>query len=71
MNKARCKFTATAVQDGTVELTTQYDSALSNEDAAFSKATPWGSMKFGLDNPALDGFFVPGKAYYVDITPAE
>lgn len=69
MNKARCKFTVTSVDNGTVNMNTQYDEALSKEDHAFSTFTPWGNMQFGLNNPNLDGFFKPGQAYYIDITP--
>lgn len=75
--KARCKFTVIDIQGdpasdsgATITLNTQYEEALSKEDVAFSKATPWGEMTFGLNNPALADFFKLGKAYYVDITPA-
>lgn len=39
------------------------------EDERFAKATPSGSLKFVVDNPAVN--FEPGRAYYLDITPAE
>jgi len=77
---ARCKFTVQTVEPAypdapehsrTVKMQTQYDADLSKEDAAFSTATPSGSMEFQLENPSLTGFFEPGKAYFVDITPAE
>lgn len=79
MQRARCKFTVTAVTpsyDGApptsqrVRMSTQYDQELAQEDEAFAKSTPSGDMTFQVDNPALAGFFEPGKAYYIDITPA-
>jgi hypothetical protein len=39
------------------------------EDQRFAKATPSGSLTITVDNPALT--FEPGKAYYLDITPAD
>lgn len=74
--KARCKFTVETVEgeagaQKTVKMRTQYDEPLTKEDEAFSKYTPWGEMSFGVDNPALEGFFQPGKDYYIDITPVE
>lgn len=53
----------------TVRLRALYDQDL-DEDRRFNKATPWGAMEFGLDNPAVDGFFEPGKAYYIEIRRA-
>jgi hypothetical protein len=69
MKSARCKFTVTSIDNGTINMTTQYDGELAKEDNSFSKTTPWGNMSFGLNNPNLDGFFKPGQAYYIDITP--
>jgi hypothetical protein len=76
VGKARCKFRCDSVEPqgaDTVKVTlgTHYDSELAKEDEAFSKYTPWGSMSFGVTNPALEGFFEPGKQYYVDIRPVE
>lgn len=45
-----------------------YDASLP-EDQRFQKATPNGSAKFQVDNPAALEQFVPGQAYYVDFTP--
>jgi hypothetical protein len=39
------------------------------EDQRFAKSTPSGSMTIAVDNPAVT--FVPGRAYYLDITPAD
>ena len=40
----------------------------SAEDNSFSKATPGGKLELTVDNPAVKGFFKPGRKYYVDIT---
>ena len=80
MRKARCKFTVIEVlpaypnapeHDVTVRMTAQYDPHLTQEDEAFSKATPWGTLTFGVHNPSLAGFFKEGTAFYVDLTPVE
>lgn len=39
----------------------------SKEDNSFAGATPTGSMKMTVDNPAVKGFFKPGRKYYIDI----
>jgi hypothetical protein len=52
-----------------VDLTTQYSDT--KEDNEFSQATPSGSLKMMIDNPKAKGYFVPGKDYYLDFTPAE
>lgn len=75
--KAVCKFTCDHVSEPPPEaggeravyLTTQYDPD-DADDSRFSVLTPWGSMEFGLSNPVLDGFFVPGKSYRITIEPA-
>lgn len=71
--KSVCKFTVRSLKDygndnKEVEMYTEYDSALP-EDQRFSKFTPSGEMKFSLKNPALDGFFQPGKTYLITIEP--
>lgn len=50
------------------EFTAVYDTE-TPEDQRFAKATPSGSLTIQVDNP--DVSFEPGKAYYLDITPAE
>jgi hypothetical protein len=72
--KARCKFSCSSVAQTehahqVVKLTTHYDASLA-EDERFTIATPSGTMEFILNNPALAGFFTPGKKYYIDITEA-
>lgn len=41
------------------------------ENKAFWKATPSGQIEMTIDNPDAAMQFEPGKAYYVDFTPAE
>lgn len=43
----------------------------SPEDKEFYKWTPSGQVNLGLLNPAAAERFEVGKAYYLDITPAE
>lgn len=72
--KARCKFGCESVQryvnSEKVILRAHYDPSLP-EDQKFSKATPSGSLEMLVDNPQLHGFFVPGQAYYLDVTAAD
>lgn len=39
------------------------------ENQAFSKATPWGELNIGIDNPAAAVMLQPGAEVYIDITP--
>ncbi len=41
------------------------------ENQRFHKATPSGSLKMTVDNPPAADFFVVGKSFYLDFTPAE
>jgi len=43
----------------------------SSPDHDFTKYTPSGSLSMQVTNPALAVFFVPGKAYFLDFTPAD
>ena len=75
MKKARCKFTCTGVTTHswpgvTVKLQTQYDDSIP-EDQKFSTATPSGSMEMTINNPSLEGFFEPGRHYYLDVIPVD
>jgi hypothetical protein len=42
----------------------------SDENKSFSAATPSASLNISISNPAAQGFFVQGKEYYLDFTPA-
>lgn len=39
----------------------------SKEDNSFAQATPGGKLELSVDNPAVKGFFKPGRKYYIDI----
>ena len=74
--KARCKFRVLSVTDfghnsKKIELQTQYDPKLAEEDEAFSKATPSGSIAVHITNPAVLPLFAPGRDFYVDLVPVE
>lgn len=47
------------------------DESKSPENVSFTKATPWGTIKLGIDNPAAISQFEVGKYYYVDFNLAE
>lgn len=70
----RAKFTVTAItqyQYGKkVELQPQYDTSIP-EDVRFSKATPSGNFSMMIDNPVAADQLTLGKAFYIDLTPAE
>jgi hypothetical protein len=53
-----------------VELLAVYGGSNNAEDNSYAQATPSGSMKLQVSNPAVQGFFKPGKKYYIDITEA-
>lgn len=38
------------------------------ENKAFFKWTPYGSLEMGTVNPHVE--FIPGQEYYIDFTPA-
>lgn len=73
--QTRCKFfcesvAQTANGQQVAKLCARYDNTIP-EDQRFNEATPWGEMTVGVQNPAVKGFFVPGKCYYLDLTPAD
>ncbi len=74
LKTVRAKFRCSLVDEaypGTnnVELDAEYSE--SPEDNQFSEATPSGRMEMLVSNPAVEGFFKPGKSYYLDITEVE
>lgn len=40
------------------------------ENKSFSEATPVANHEMTITNKAAHGYFVPGKEYYLDFTPA-
>jgi len=54
-----------------VKLNPSYVSNPENPNHAFWKATPTGSLEMQINNPAVFGFFVVGKSYFLDFTAVE
>ena len=69
----RAKVRCDSIKDNAVEFSTVYESDISKdtENARFTKATPWGSIRLGIDNPAALQQFQAGDEYYVDFSPAK
>lgn len=69
----RAKVKCDGIHDNAVRFSTVYepDAAKDTENARFTKATPWGQIQLGIDNPAALEQFEVGKSYYVDFTPAD
>ncbi len=68
----RAKVRCNSIEGRTVDFSTVYepDAAKDTENAQFTQATPWGSIRMGIDNPkALEQFQVD-QSYYVDFNPA-
>lgn len=67
----RAKVNCTKKTESEVCFTTVYepDSSKNDENARFTKATPWGEIRLGIDNPEAMKQFEEGKQYYVDFTP--
>lgn len=73
----RAKLTVTSVTEHnnsghgkTVELGCVYDSTIP-EDRRFCEATPSGSVKLYITNPAALDQFKVGASFYLDFTPVE
>ena len=67
----RAKVTCDVLTNNTVKFRTVYESNTSKdtENARFTKATPWGTIELGIDNPIAINQFEVGKSYYVDFHP--
>lgn len=39
------------------------------ENASWSKYTPSGELEMGITNEHVHGAFIPGKCYYLDLSP--
>jgi hypothetical protein len=70
----RAKFTVRAIWDSgfgkEVELSTLYDQS-TPEDQRFYKATPYGTIRMQIDNPAALEVFKVGAQFYADFTPVK
>ena len=74
--KIRAKMTVseiTRTSYGTerAKLNAVYSSTNNSEDNNYSKATPSANLEISIDNPAAQGILIPGKSFYVDLTPAD
>lgn len=68
----RAKLRVDSIEGNKLRMSTVYeDPSLDTENARFTKATPWGSVELGIDNPAALEQFAVGKSYYADFHPAE
>lgn len=69
----RAKVTCESISNNTVKFRTVYepDEQKNKENASFTKATPWGEILMGIDNPTALEQFQVGKYYYVDFNLAE
>lgn len=69
----RAKVTCESVEENAVRFRTVYETddqkGADPENVRFTKATPWGNISLGIDNPAALGQFAVGQDYYVDFTP--
>lgn len=68
----RAKVTCNAIDGNAVTFHTVYepDAERDSENARFTKASPWGEIRMGIDNPAALEQFSVGQSYYVDFHPA-
>lgn len=68
----RAKVRCTSLEGNQVKFTTVYeDPSKDTENAKFTKATPWGEISLGIDNPAAMEQFKVGEEYYVDFNKAK
>jgi hypothetical protein len=67
----RCKFKCDEVSrnahNAKVKLSAVHDAGLNNEDSAFCTHTPAGTLEMNLYPVDRADFFIPGKAYFIDI----
>lgn len=68
----RAKVRCESIEQNTVKFTTVYetDAQKSDENVRFTRATPWGEISLGIDNPTAREQFEVGKSYYVDFSGA-
>jgi hypothetical protein len=66
----RCKFHCAHKDEASGQINFSPVYSGSDENKAFFRATPSGSIVFQTVNPAAFHQFEVGKEYYVDFTPA-
>lgn len=67
----RSKVRCNAITDNEVHFHTVYEEPdeRDTENQRFTKATPWGDISLGIDNPDALAQFEVNKEYYVDFSP--
>lgn len=69
----RAKVNCTGKEGNEVRFSTVYETDdqknADPENVRFTKATPWGEIRLGIDNPVAFDRFEVGKQYYVDFIP--
>lgn len=68
----RSKLRVDSIEGNKLVMSTVYeqDAEKDSENARFTKATPWGRVEMGIDNPSALSQFEVGKYYYADFHPA-
>jgi hypothetical protein len=68
----RAKVRCNAIGNGIVDFATEYEPTgqRDTENQRFTVGTPWGDIRFGIDNPAALAQFEVNKCYYVDFSEA-
>jgi hypothetical protein len=68
----RAKFRVESIEGNQIKMSTVYepDAEKDTENARFTKATPWGTLAMGIDNPAALEQFKVGGYVYADFTEA-
>jgi hypothetical protein len=66
----RAKLRVDSIEGNNLKMSTVMDNS-TEENRRFTKATPWGQLSFGIDNPEALKQFEVGKYYYADFSLAE
>ena len=68
----RAKLRVDSIEGNKLVMSTVYeDPSLDTENAKFTKATPWGKVELGIDNPAALEQFKVGDYFYADFSKTE
>ena len=73
----RAKYRVTSIEDyggsKKIKMNAVYepDADRTDENARFTKATPWGELAMTVDNPAAADQFAPNQQWYLDFARAD
>lgn len=67
--KFQCQSVTKSVGQESIKMTPVLSDSEANK--SFSKYTPCGAVDLTITNPDAFGFYEPGRAYFVDFTPAD